>query len=201
MILMKLLSPTSMPVLESDWKFYHKLYRAILSLMLFSYKRKVIFDHVVLGEGGAELLHCVRDEWFERQLKRFHVEYIPPVKVVSISATHSMRYGMFSWKDTMTLLRPQRLVPRETEPITIKPKEMIKPSIKPTIKPEAEPTPKPEVKQEAKPKPKPYQEEKRNRIRFKDDEIKVKPTPKPKEQEAPIVEYTHHLGFDENDIF
>lgn len=197
MLLMKLLSPKTIPVLESDWRFCHKLYRTILSLLLYSYRRKVIFDHVVLGEGGAELLHCVRDEWFEQQLKRLHVEYIPPVKVVSISATHSMRYGMFSWKDTMTLLRPQRLMPGETEPI--KPKEMIKPSIKPTIKPEATPAPKPEVKQVAKPKP--YQEEKRNKIRFKDDEIKAKPIPKPKEQKNPTVEYTRHLGFDENDIF
>lgn len=197
MLLMKLLSPRTIPVLESDWRFYHKLYRAILSLLLYSYRRKVIFDHVVLGEGGAELLHCVRDEWFEQQLKRFHVEFIPPIKVVSISATHNMRFGLFSWKDSMTLLCPQRLVPGITEPI--KPKEMIKPSIKPTIGPEVKPTPKPEVKQEVKPKP--QQEERRDKIRFKDDEIKIKPTPKPKEQKTPQVEYTHHLGFDENDIF
>lgn len=196
MILMKLLSPKTLPVLESDWKFHHKLYRILLTLFLYGYKRKVVFDHVVLGEGGAELLHCIKDEWFEQQLKRFHVEYIPPVKVVSISATHSLRSGVFSWIDTMTLLCPQRLTPGKTETINTKEKPngrkapaVVKVEKKEETKPEAKPTPLPVEKQ--------------SKIRFKDDVIKPKPTPKPIEQkqEAPREEYTHHLGFDENDIF
>ena len=188
MILMKLLSPKTLPVLESDWKFHHKLYRILLTLFLYGYKRKVVFDHVVLGEGGAELLHCIKDEWFEQQLKRFRVEYIPPVKVVSISATHSLRSGVFSWKDTMTLLCAQRLTPGKTE--TIKPKEHPIERKTPVV---------------VKAKPTPPQVEKQSKIRFKDDVIKPKPKPTQKpieqKQEAPREEYTHHLGFDENDIF
>lgn len=198
MILMKLLSPKALPVLESDWKFHHKLYRILLTLFLYGYKRKVVFDHVVLGEGGAELLHCIKDEWFEQQLKRFHVEYIPPVKVVSISATHSIRSGVFSWKDTMMLLCPQRLAHRKTE--TIKPKEKPNGHKAPAV---VKVEKKEETKPEAKPAPPPV--EKQSKIRFRDDVIKPKPKPTPKpieqKQEAPHEEYTHHLGFDENDIF
>lgn len=204
MILMKLLSPKSLPVMESDWKFHHKLYRILLRLFLFGYKRKVVFDHVILGESGAELLHSIKDEWFEQQLKRFHIEYIPPVKVVSISATHILRLGVFSWKDTMTLLYPQRVTSGKTE--STKPKAKMDEQKAPIVvkvekKEESKQEAKPETKPEAKPAP--SQVEKRGKIRFKDDMIKPNPqkTTIEQKQEVSHDEYTHHQGFDENDIF
>lgn len=116
MLLMKLLSPKTLAPSESEWKFLHRIYRAMLTLLLDSYRKKVVFDHVVLGEGGAELLHCVRDEWFEQQLKRFHVTFVPVVKEVSVSATHRLKMGVFSWKDTMTLLyAPKKQEKREKQ--------------------------------------------------------------------------------------
>lgn len=104
---------------------------------------------------GTELLHCIKDERFERQLKRFCVEYIPPVRLVSISTTHNLRSGVFSWQDTMTLLCPQRLTFGKTE--TIKPKEklngheapiVVKVEKKEVTKPDAKPTPPPMEKKQ-----------------------------------------------------
>ncbi len=189
---MKLLSPKSLPLPESECKFYHKLYRAMLKLLLYGYKRKVIIDRIILGE-GAELLHCVRDEWFEKQLIRFRIAYFPPIRVVSFSATHELRSGVFNWKDTMTLLRPQRLTQAKTEPA--KRPMKAKPVAKQETKLEVKPAPKSEAKQ------KPQQEEKRSKIRFNDGELKPPRFKKQKELVITRDEYTHHLGFDENDIF
>ncbi len=104
MLLMKLFSPKTIPN-KSDWKFRHKLYRSLLQAFSLLYVRGKIDDCVVVNE--VEVMHCLYDEWFEDELRRFGFDisasyHVTPPDCLGKRWYH--RFGMFNWEEKLTIV-------------------------------------------------------------------------------------------------
>lgn len=105
MFLLKLISPKTTPKRKTDWKFYHRCYMALLKLLVPSYGKGVINDRIVVN--GVEVLHTLRDAWFENELKRFGIGIATALNTVQQNDLRKRLYhrsGIFDWEEKMTVM-------------------------------------------------------------------------------------------------
>lgn len=105
MSFLKLISPKQVPRKKSNWKFRHKFYKAMLKLYLRLYSRGVIEDCVEVNE--VVIMHSLRDPWFEKELKRFGIEFEPSLHSAQIESLKKRKYHRhrtFNWEDKLVVM-------------------------------------------------------------------------------------------------
>lgn len=104
MFLLKLISPKTLPKRKTDWKFYHRCFRALLKAHVASYCKGAIDDRIIVD--GVEVSHTLRDTWFEKELQRFGIGIVPAMAMVQPQAFQKRRYRrsiLFDWEEKLTI--------------------------------------------------------------------------------------------------
>ena len=104
MFFLKLISPKTLPKRKTDWKFYHKCYRALLKAHVASYCKGAIDDRFIVD--GVEVSHTLRDMWFEKELQRFGIGIAPAMTMVQPQDFQKRRYRrsiLFDWEEKLTI--------------------------------------------------------------------------------------------------
>ncbi len=105
MIIVKLLSPKYLPSSKDNWTWRHKFTYFLLKRLLNIYVRGVSSDTFYLGK--VQIIHTVRDVWFEREIERYHISIKNEMSIQSIpyenerSIYHSF---IFNWEDTLSII-------------------------------------------------------------------------------------------------
>ena len=224
MILLKFISPKNLPRKKSEWKFWHKCYKALLHLLLKMYAPGVIND--IISMGDVEVRHTLRDKWFENELNRFGINFSPTLKTRKNFPFGKRKYHrsrLFSWTETLTaersrqhcsLNRDRRISLDSNIGGTLKTSSDEDDIIAIWIKGDSahsDATEEAGTKSESPngthtPKPTATETPKKNRkVHIKDsvtDDVTTPNPPKPTApEEKPKDNFTQHQGFEENDIF
>ena len=80
---------------------YYWIIRTLLSL----YKRSAISDTILLG--NSQVIHNVRDYWYEQELHRFHIDAALSIEKRSIPFSINHKYKLsrlFTWSDSLLIL-------------------------------------------------------------------------------------------------
>lgn len=95
MFLLKLLSPREIPDRKNRWTRRVKFYHWLLVQLLPVYKRSAISDTVNLG--GTQIIHNVRDYWYEQQLQRFRIDVTRHLEKHLLPCNILRRYRRSKW--------------------------------------------------------------------------------------------------------
>lgn len=72
MILLRVLRPVDVPNRKSNWGYKVSFYHWLLLRLQPLYKKSAISDTLNFGE--TQVIHNVRDYWYEQELQRFHID-------------------------------------------------------------------------------------------------------------------------------
>lgn len=72
MMLLKILRPADIPNRKTNWGYRVRFYHWLLVRLLPVYRKCAISDTLNLGE--TQIIHNVRDYWYEQELLRFHID-------------------------------------------------------------------------------------------------------------------------------
>ena len=72
MIFLKVLRPADIPNRKTNWGYRLRFYHWLLLRLLPVYRKSAISDTLNLGE--TQIIHNVRDYWYEQELQRFHID-------------------------------------------------------------------------------------------------------------------------------
>ena len=223
MLLLKLISPKTLPQKSKEWKFRHRCYKLLLQMLARSYAPGVIDD--VVSVNGVEVSHSSRDEWFESELKRFGIDITPMLKKVpkvSLGKREYKRLGIYDWKDQLVVVHSKTKcsiirdegISLETNldatmrtssndegvlAIRIEERHLVSVSNDEAVTNGPKETPKEKPKTPEPPK-------KKHKIHIKDTDPPEGPRTAPTSttvpsDETPQETFTQHIGFIENDIF
>lgn len=221
MILLKLISPKEPPAKKSDWKFRHKVYRALLKMYFLFYSKGVIEDRIVVN--GVEVMHSLRDLWFENELRRFEINISTTLKDIpkySLQKKRYHRYCTFNWEDKLMVVHSGKnfSIARKNRvsidadmagqlQTSSERDKILSVLYKSDLKNEAATVKKTtriaELKKEQGKPQSPKAHQSKKKIHIKDAINPEQGTPlNEKPTEIPLKEtYTKHVGFEENDLF
>lgn len=225
MLLLKLISPKNLPRKKSEWKFYHKCYKALLCLLFKRYALGVIDDIVILND--VEVRHTLRDGWFESELSRLGVVFVPSVKTTSRLSFEKRRYRhswLFSWEEKLmvacssqycTIVRDHSIALESNINASVQTSndindilaiwiKEVKTSKKPVREGHGGSTQQNEIPAVQTTKTEPPQ--KKRKIHIKDivrpQDVSTGQTPQTEQpKEKPTDNFIQHQGFEENEIF
>lgn len=70
--LLKILSPKKIPAKRSEWNWHVRCHEWMLRRLFYAYRRGAVSDTIQLG--NVQIIHNVRDYWYEQELQRFHID-------------------------------------------------------------------------------------------------------------------------------
>lgn len=101
MIILKLISPKNIPNKRTNWNACLRFYYWALVKLMPIYKRGAIADTINMGE--MQIVHNVRDYWYEQELQRFHVDtamHIEKQSNLNIKQKYH-RAHIFNWTESL----------------------------------------------------------------------------------------------------
>lgn len=104
MILLKVLRPADIPNRKSNWGYRVRFYHWLLLRLLSVYKKCAISDTLNLGE--TQIIHNVRDYWYEQELMRFHIDTAQHLERQSAPYNmkrKSRRSSLFNWSESLLI--------------------------------------------------------------------------------------------------
>lgn len=102
MFLLKILRPKDIPTRKTNWNWRVRLFHWILVKRLTAYSRGAISDTMNIGE--TQIIHNVRDYWYEQELQRFRIDIAQHVESSSTPYNIKRRYHrscLFNWSETL----------------------------------------------------------------------------------------------------
>lgn len=109
MFILRLLRPKHIPYHKNDWNCWLHLYYWIIRALLLLYRRSAISDTIVLG--NIQIIHNVRDYWYEHELHRFHIDTAIIIEKRSIPFRLKRKFKLshlFNWSDSLHILQDGR---------------------------------------------------------------------------------------------
>lgn len=103
-LLLKILRPKNIPVNKVQWNVRVRLYHWMLCRLMSCYKRSAISDTIHIG--NIQIIHNVRDYWYEQELQRFNINTGQHLENEMLPAKLSQKYnrsGLFEWSETLLL--------------------------------------------------------------------------------------------------
>ena len=98
MVLLKILRPADVPDRKTNWGYRLRIYHWLLLRLLPTYRKCAISD--ALNLGGTQIIHNVRDYWYEQELQRFRIDTAQhlgrqnvPLYIKKKNAAHSFLIG------------------------------------------------------------------------------------------------------------
>lgn len=104
MFLLKLLSPKEIPSRKTAWDWRVRFYKWLLVELMPVYRRSAIADTVNLDT--TQIIHNVRDYWYEQELQRFHIDVAQHLEKQNVSCNLKRKYrrsSLFNWSETLLL--------------------------------------------------------------------------------------------------
>lgn len=208
MHILRLLRPKHIPYQKTDWDWRLRFYYWIIRALLPQYKRSAISDTVILGD--TQVIHNIRDYWYEQELHRLHIDAALNIEKRSIPFSAKRKFNLsrlFCWSDSLLILHEggsykinrdkifqietgkEGVLKLSTEKDFILRTEFIEKKIKPQQKQ----TPLKNVKRESHNTP--NEQELSPKIRIKDT------TPKDNTTMPPSHKMVKYHGFEENNLF
>lgn len=103
--ILKLLRPKHIPNHKTEWDWRLRLYYWLIKSLLPLYKRSAFSDTIIIG--NAQIIHNIRDFWYEQELHRFHMDDSLSIEKRSIPFSIKRKYNLsrfFSWSDSLLIL-------------------------------------------------------------------------------------------------
>lgn len=104
--LLKILSPKEIPGKRNDWNWHVRCHEWMLRRLLPLYRRSAVCDTIQLGE--VQIIHNVRDYWYEQELQRFHIDTAQHVEKRTPPFhlnRKQRRSGLFRWTEALLLFQ------------------------------------------------------------------------------------------------
>lgn len=99
--LLKILSPKQIPVKKDEWSARVRFYHWLLCKLMNSYKHSAVSDTIHFGK--IQIIHNVRDYWYEQELQRFKIDTSQHMENEIMPAKLSQKYhrsNVFDWTET-----------------------------------------------------------------------------------------------------
>lgn len=103
--ILKILSPRNIPNLRTEWGWRLQLYYWLIKTLLPLYKRSAFSDTIIVG--NTQVIHNVRNYWYEQELHRFHLDAAFSIEKRSIPFIVNRKYKLsrfFNWSDSLLIL-------------------------------------------------------------------------------------------------
>lgn len=104
MFILKVIRPKSIPNRKSAWGYRVRFYHWLLIKLLPLYRRCAISD--TINTGDTQLIHNVRDYWYEQELQRFNVDtaqHMEKQAIPFVIKGRLRRYSIFNWSESLLL--------------------------------------------------------------------------------------------------
>lgn len=102
MLLLKLFRPKNIPLRRDEWGRWIRFYVFILKRLIPLYRRCAKSD--IINVGGTQVIHNVRDYWYEQELQRFHLATDGQMKKQSLPYSVKRRFrncALFDWTESV----------------------------------------------------------------------------------------------------
>lgn len=102
MFLLKLLSPKEIPSRKTDWGWLVRFYNWSLVKLMPLYRRGAISETINLD--ATQIIHNVRDYWYEQELQRFHIDTAQHLEKQTIPYNLKHKYHrspLFRWSENI----------------------------------------------------------------------------------------------------
>ena len=104
MILLKIICPTVIPNRKTNWGYRVRFYHWLLLRLLPVYRKSAISDTLKLGD--TQIIHNVRDYWYEQELQRFHIDTAQHLEQQNAPYNLKRKYrrsSLFSWSESLLI--------------------------------------------------------------------------------------------------
>ena len=101
-MLIKLIRPQDIPNRKADWSWKVRFFRWVLVRLLPLYKKCAISDTIHIGE--TQIIHNVRDYWYEQELQRFHIDTAQHLEKQAKPYVLKRKYrhsALFNWSESL----------------------------------------------------------------------------------------------------
>lgn len=109
MWLMRIIRPDVIPSRKSDWNWRVRLFHWTLVRLLPVYKRSAVSDAINIGE--TQIIHNVRDYWYEQELQRFRIDtaqHFEKRPVPYHLKSKCRRSSLFRWSESLLVFHDGR---------------------------------------------------------------------------------------------
>lgn len=106
MLLLKIIRPANIPNRKTNWGYRVRFYHWLLLRLLTVYKRCAISDTLNLGE--TQIIHNVRDYWYEQELQRFHIDTAQHLERQNAPYNLKSKYRrspLFNWSESLLVFQ------------------------------------------------------------------------------------------------
>lgn len=104
MFLLRLLSPKEIPSRKTNWGWSVRFYNWLLVKLMPIYRRSAISETINLDV--TQIIHNVRDYWYEQELQRFHIDTAQHLEKQTTSYNLKRKYHrspLFNWTESLLL--------------------------------------------------------------------------------------------------
>lgn len=102
--LLKIICPKVIPNRKSNWGYRVRFYHWLLLRLLPLYRKCAISDTLNFGE--SQIIHNVRDYWYEQELQRFHIDTAQHLERQSVPYSvkrRNRRSHFFYWSESLSV--------------------------------------------------------------------------------------------------
>lgn len=106
MKLLKILRPANIPNRKTNWGYRVRFYHWLLKRLLPVYRKCAISDTLNLGE--TQIIHNVRDYWYEQELQRFHIDTAQHLERQNAPYNLKSKYRrsqFFNWSESLLVFQ------------------------------------------------------------------------------------------------
>ena len=103
-MLLKILSPRQIPNKRMSWNRYIRMYYWLIKRLQNSYCRSAISDAINIGD--VQIIHNVRDYWYEQELQRFHIDTAQHLERSSAPYNLKQKFrrsSLFTWSESLLI--------------------------------------------------------------------------------------------------
>lgn len=105
-MLLKILRPADIPNRKTNWGYRVRFYHWLLLRLLPMYRKSAISDTLNLGE--TQIIHNVRDYWYEQELQRFHIDTAQHLERQNAPYNLKSKYRrspLFNWSESLLVFQ------------------------------------------------------------------------------------------------
>ena len=102
LLLLKILRPKDIPNRTTDWNWRVRFYNWLLVRLMPLYRRGAISETINLD--ATQIIHNVRDYWYEQELQRFHIDTAQHLEKQSAPFCLNRKYRrscLFKWSESL----------------------------------------------------------------------------------------------------
>lgn len=103
MLLLKLLRPRDIPQRKTQWNWQVRWFNLLLRWLLPIYKRCAVSDTITIGK--VKVVHTIRDDWYEQELQRFHIDIAQHMEKTTLPITRKRKKHspIFQWRELLII--------------------------------------------------------------------------------------------------